>query len=98
MIKGWDGGELPPTHHRRSQLCNGIQQKTHSFVAFVIFLVLFRNTVAGLVVLLDISAIVESNRPTKFLANATVATKFIRSAKNTSSLCVIFTSRHRLSD
>ena len=41
MIKGWDGGELPPTHYRRSQLCNEIQQKTHSFVAFVIFSVVF---------------------------------------------------------
>ena len=24
MIKGWDGGELPATHHRRSQLRNEI--------------------------------------------------------------------------
>ena len=36
VIEGWDGGEFPPTY-RRSQLCNGIQQKPRSFVAFVIF-------------------------------------------------------------
>ena len=41
VIEGWGDGEFPPTYHRRSQLCNGIQQKPHSFVAFVIFLVLF---------------------------------------------------------
>ena len=41
VIEGWDVGEFPPTYHRRSQLCNGIQQKPHSFVAFVIFSVLF---------------------------------------------------------
>ena len=41
MIEGWDSDEFPSTYHRRSQLCNGIQQKPHSFVAFVIFSVLF---------------------------------------------------------
>lgn len=52
--------------------------------------VLFSNTVAGLIVSLDFLAIVECNRSTnyKFLANATVATKFTRSAlKQLVTLC-----------